>query len=219
MHILERKLVVTVVSLIILLSGISTASAISIKKDNPYSNEDEISTSTEIVTLYRFGADGSITPVKVEVEVEEGQDINEAIEEKCVEILENDVEFKGILNENVSRNFTSIVRSRGRGFHLKFVFKIQWMKLFDFLPLLPPYIFRRIHIPIIYCRYKDDEKAKTTVIPIFDKVNTTVIEGPHKVRCIGFVGFKWWFGHISWLGFGIRTGFVGLSIFTKTEKF
>lgn len=206
-------------SLIILLSAISTATAISIKNFNPYNKEDETSISTETVTLYRFGQDGLITPIKVEIKVEEGQDINKAIEEKSVELLENDVEFKGLLNENVSRNFTSIIRSRGKGFHLKFNIRIKWWKSFDFLPLLPSYFFRRVNIPIVYCRYKNDTKAKTTVIPIFDRVNTTVLEGPHKVRCIGFVGFKWWFGHISWLGFKIRTGFVGLSIFTKTEIF
>lgn len=215
---LEKKLIVTLVSLIILLSGLSTASAISIKKDSSYTSEAETSTSTKMVTLYRFGTDGSITPVEVEVEVEEGQDINEAIEEKCLTILENDTEFQGLLNDSVSRNITSIVRSRGRGFHLKFVFTIQWLKSFDFFPLLPPYIFRRIRIPIVYCKYKNDPKAKTTITPLLNRTNKLVVEGPHSVRSIGFFGFKWWFGHISWLGFGIRTGFVGFSISTKTVK-
>jgi len=215
----EKKIIVTLVSIIILISGFSTISATSIKKDSSYSNQEETSSLTKTVTVYRYGADGSITPVEVEIELKEGQDFNEAIEEKCLQILTNDPEFKGLLNDNISRSSISLIKSRGRGLHLRFCLSITWLKKFDLFPLLPPYIFRRVNIPIIYCKYRFDQKAITKITPLLDLSNTTIITGPHIVRSIGFYGFKWWLGHISLLGFGIRTGFVGFSLSTKIREF
>jgi len=216
---LEKKIIVTLVSIIILISGFSTISATSIKKDSSYSTQEETSSpTTKTVTVYRYGADGSITPVDVKIELKEGQDINEAIEEKCLQILTNDPEFKDLLNNSVTRSSMSFIKSRGRGLHLRFCLTITWLKKFDLFPLLPPYIFRRVNIPIIYCRYSLDQRAYTKITPLLDMTNTTTITGPHIVRSIGFYGFKWWLGHISLLGFGIRTGFVGFSLSTKIRE-
>jgi len=202
---------------IILISGLPVASSISISKNNP--NNNLSTTYKEKITLFRYGIDGKVTPFELEIEVEEGTDVYDAVEEKCLELIENDEEFKDILaNPNISRNIVSIVKSRGRGFHLNFIFTIKWIKIFDFFQLLPPYQYRRVPIPVVYAKYKNDIAAQTKITPILDLKNTSTITGPHSVTTIGFIGFKWWLGHISWAGFGIRTGFVGFSLYTKTKK-
>jgi len=215
---LEKKLIVSFISVVILISGLTTVSAVTIEKENPNIKDDEPSLQTETVTLYRFGLDGSLTPVEVEVELKEGQDLNDAIEEKCVELLENDPEFQESLDDNTTMGALSIVKSRGRGLHLKLRPSIQWPIKYKLFPMLPPYVFRRVHIPIVYCKYTRDDRALTTITPLSGEIATTV-EGPHSVLCIGFYGFKWWAGHVSLLGFGLRTGFVGISIITKVNKF
>jgi len=213
----NKKLIGILLTLVILISGISTVSGMSLNNENPETSEEE-NQEIQTVTLYRYGPDGSISTMKINVELEEGQDINDAIEEKCLEILEDDEEIQGLLNENVTRNALSRVRSRGRGLHLKFTFTISWLKKYDIFPLLPPYIFRRIRIPIVYCRYPNDLNAKTVITPVLDKDNITEEDDPHSVLCVGFIGFKWWIGHVSLIGFGLRTGFVGFSLYTKTNK-
>ena len=215
---LEKKLIISFISIVILISGLTTASAVTIEKENPNIKGDEPTLQTETVTLYRFGLDGSLTPVEVEVKLKEGQDLNEAIEEKCLELLENDPEFQETLDDNTTRGTLSKVRSRGRGLHLKLRPAIQWPVKYKLFPMLPPYIFRRLHIPIVFCKYTRDNKAFTTITPLIGG-NATTIDGPHSVLCMGFYGFKWWAGHVSLLGFGLRTGFVGFSILTKVNKF
>lgn len=204
---------------IILISGLPIASSISISKSNPNNDENLSTIKIETVTLFRYGPEGSITPIEIEIEVEEGTDIYDAVEEKCLELIQNDEDFKDVLaNPNISRNITSLVSSRGKGFQFNFVFTIKWMKMFDFFQLLPPFQYRRLPIPVVYAKYKEDTLAETKITPILDITNTSIIKGPHIVSVIGFIGFKWWRGHISWRGFIIRTGFVGFSVYTKTKR-
>lgn len=219
MHKFEKIIIALFMIFIILISGLPIASSISISKSNP-NNDENLSTSTiETVTLFRYGTDGSITPIEIEIEVEEGTDIYDAVEEKCLELIKNDEEFKDVLaNPNISRNITSLVSSRGKGFQFNFIFTIKWMKMLDFFQLLPPFQYRRLPIPVVYAKYKKDTLAETKITPILDIKNTSIIKGPHSVSVIGFIGFKWWRGHISWRGFIIRTGFVGFSVYTKTKR-
>jgi len=217
MHNLGKKFIVSLVALFILISGISTVSAITIQNEKPVEIEDETPVTTETVTLLKFGVDGSVKPVKVEIELKEGENLNDLVEEKCEELILNDPEFQSLLDENTTRNIASMVRSRGRGFHLKLTPVYRWVMKFDLFPLLPPYIFRSIKIPIIFCKYPRDSRAFTTVTPLLTgEANTT--EGPHSVTCVGFYGFKWWLGHISLSGFLLRQGFVGFSLTTKVTK-
>jgi hypothetical protein len=203
--------------IIIFISGLPAVSSISISSFNP--NNNLTTKPKEIITLYRYGLDGKITEMQIEVEIEEVTDIYDAVEKKCMELVQNDEEFKEVIgNPNISRNITSIVKSRGKGFHLHFIFTVKWVKMIDFFQLLPPFQYRRLPIPIIYSKYKSDELAQTQITPIYDMANTSVITGPHSVSVIGFIGFKWWSGHISLLGFAIRTGFVGFSVYTKIKR-
>ena len=114
-------------------------------------------------------------------------------------------------------NFLSKIRSRGRGIHFKIAPQILWPVKFKLFPLLPPYIFRRVKIPIIYCRYPRDQYARTEITPLIGG-NTNTTEGYHSVLSVGFYGFKWWIGSVSFLGFLFRTGFVGFSILTRTRE-
>ena len=74
-----------------------------------------------------------------------------------------------------------------------------------------------IKIPIIYCRYPRDPDAFTEITPLIGGNTNTTIEY-HSVLSIGFYGFKWWLGSVSFLGFIFRTGFVGFSLFARTRK-
>ena len=217
MHNLGKKFIVSLVALFILISGISTVSAITIQNEKPVEIEDETPVTTETVTLLKFGVDGMVEPVKIKIQLKEGEKLNDLVEEKCEELLLNDPEFKGIFDKNSTTNITSIVKSRGRGFHLKLTPSIKWPMRIDIFPLLPPYIFRSIKIPIIFCKYPRDSRAFTTVTPLLTgEANTT--EGPHSVTCVGFYGFKWWLGHVSFSGFLLRQGFVGFSLGTTVKK-
>ena len=196
MHKLEKKLVVIFVSLAFLTSGSLTLSAFPIKKIK--ADEKEVTSTTQLietVTVYRYGLDGFITTVDVEIELGKGQDINDGIAEKCEELFENDTEFQSLFKGNTSRGFMSFVRSKGRGLHIRLLRRIRLM----------------------FCIYPRDQKAYTTINPLIGR-NTTTIEGPHSVLAFGFIGFKWWRGRISFLGFILRIGFVGFSLFTTVKK-
>ena len=213
----NKKLIGILISFIILFSGITTASAINMK--NEVISQDEKNTEQEVktVTIFRYGLDGSVEPFEVEIEVDEQTDIFGLMEEKCNELLENDPEFNKLADNQSRFKYINKIRSRGRGIHLKIAPQILWPVKIKLFPLLPPYIFRRVKIPIIYCRYSRDSQAYTQLTPLIGG-NTSTIEGPHSVFSIGFFGFKWWVGTISFLGFIMRTGFSGFSLMTRTRS-
>ena len=214
---LNNKLFVVLVTSIIISSGITTISAIDIKNNNISTKEKITDTNIETVTLFRYGLDGSIEQIEIEIEVDKKTDIAELIEEKCQDLIEDDIEFQNLLTNNSKLNFLSKIRSRGRGIHFKIAPQILWPVKFKLFPLLPPYIFRRVKIPIIYCRYPRDQYARTEITPLIGG-NTNTTEGYHSVLSVGFYGFKWWIGSVSFLGFLFRTGFVGFSILTRTRE-
>ena len=121
-----------------------------------------------------------------------------------------------MIENNTKYKYIAKIKSRGRGIHLKVAPQILWPLKFKLFPLLPPYVFRRVRVPIIYCRYPRDQKAYTEITPLLSG-NTSTISGYHSVLSIGFFGFKWWIGGISFLGFVIRTGFSGFSLITRTR--
>lgn len=217
---MQKKLIVILVALGFLASGVGTASAVNVQNNNfdeieEVSSEKDVSTVT--VTLFKHGIDGSRTPIEVDIELEEGQDISDAIEEKCYEILENDPEIQSLLNDNITQKLIMKIRSRGRGLHLRFNTRIQLLKLFKVFPLLPPYFRTAIIVPIVICQYTRDQRAFTTLTQIRGNNSTTVV-GPQRVTSIGFYGISWWIGKVSFAGFIIRTGFLGFSLYTRIKK-
>jgi len=214
---LNNKILGILISFLIVLSGISTVSAIDIKNEYISSKDNNSDVAVETVTIYRYGFDGSITPFEFQIEINNQTDIYQVIEKKCEELLANDPDFKNLLDNNSQYNFISKIKSRGRGIHFKITPQILWPVKFKLFPLFPPYIFRRVKIPIIYCRYPRDPYAYTEITPLIGG-NTNTTEEYHSVLSIGFYGFKWWIGSVSFLGFIFRTGFVGFSLFTRTRK-
>jgi hypothetical protein len=213
---IEKKLIALLISLLISSSILSTVSATSFNNDDFQGNIEN--TTKKIVTLSRYGLDGSVTLIKVEIEVNQGENINDKIEEKCAELLKNDPELQKLLENNITKNSLSLIRSKGRGLHVKFIPSITFPTTGKISQLLSPDKYRKIRIPIIYCKYPNDANAFTTTSSLFHVNNTNTTTGPHSVLCIGFYGYKWWLGHISWRGFLIRTGFVGISIYTKINS-
>lgn len=213
---INKKIIGILLSFLILLSGITTVSAINIKNETITSEKNETIEEFETVTIFRYGLDGSVEPFQIELKVDDQKDISQLMEEKCEELLKEDPEFKELANNNSKYNFITRIKSRGRGIHLKIAPQILWPLKFKLFPLLPPYIFRRVRIPIIYCRYSRDQKAYTTLTPLIGG-NSTTINGSHSVLSIGFFGFKWWVGSISFLGFVVRTGFSGFSLIARTR--
>jgi DNA-directed RNA polymerase subunit L len=203
---INKKIIGILFSFLIILSGISSVSAINIKNETITSKDNEIDGEFKTVTIFRYGLDGSVETFEIEIKVDDQTDISELMEEKCEELLNKDTEFKDLAENNSKYNFISRIKSRGRGIHIKIAPQILWPLKFKLFPLLPPYIFRRVRVPIIYCRYPRDQKAYTTLTPLVGG-NSTTINGYHSVFSIGFFGFKWWIGSISFLGFVVRTGF------------
>lgn len=189
MYELVKKSIVIVMSLVFLTSGLAAASV---------ENGVSVDTSkfTKIMMLYRCGPDGSITPVLVDITLEEGQDVEEAIADKCSELIESDIEIQNFVNQNNSTGMLSKIKSHGRGFHFKTKIRISLVKRIKLFQMLPPYFRIQTKIPVIYCKYAEDARANTTITPLLGG-NATYIEGNHTIFALGFVGFVGWLGHFS----------------------
>ena len=229
MHEIVKKLTVISVLIFVLVSGFASASFISIK-NNP--SNDPV--NAETVTLYRCGPDGTITPINVNIAFQEGQNPDEAIAQKCSELVSTDIGMQNYFSGN--NNMTNIsmfarVTSFGAGTHLKSFFSIRIPFLFllkygllQKLPLRYKLLGPR-WIPLIVCNYSKDEGAKTSIetVPTPTRPDKTeiTIEGKHTIWVSYFVGYVGWRGTSA--DFcdtrGLRTGFDGYASFIIYEKF
>ena len=204
-----------------LTSLVLTSSAISMSSNLNTSVKIVTAESTsqfKEVTIFRHGPDKSITPMTVTIEIKNNQDLGEAIADKCLELFDNDTEMQPLISfNNSTTTILSKIRSHGRGLHLKSMFHMQLLKRLKILPFLPPYFRTAIFLPVNFCKYSNDPKAKTVVKPIISQENKTY-EGPHSVLNIGFIGYSGWIGHVSYLGFILRTGYAGVSAFTRVKE-
>ena len=203
-------------------SSIAIVSGEKVSKFNSIIKTEEIIhekvENTITITLYKHELDGSRTPLEVEIELEEGKDIGDQIEEKCLEYLDDDPFIKRLEDENITQELFMKIRSRGRGLHIRFNSRVQFFKLYKLFPFLPPY-FRTFYIvPLLICQYKRDNKAFTTLSQIRGN-NSTLVQGPHRVISVGFYGISWWIGKVSLIGFVLRNGFVGVSLLTRIKKY
>jgi len=222
-----KKSIAVFMCFIFIISAVSISSAFDVD-NSVQSLEEESESSFKEITFYRYGPDNSITPITVTVEIKNNQEIEEAIENKCLELFENDKEMKNLVtsndntSNNTSKNSTSKVllriRSRGRGLHFKSTFRMQLLKRLKLFPFLPPYFRTAIFMPNNYCKYSNDPKAKTVIRPIATPSVNKTYEGPHSVLNIGFIGYTGWIGHISYLGFILRRGYVGLTAFSIVRE-
>lgn len=196
MQIPVKKTFVMLVCLAIIMPAISVS----------YSETtEEKAISTETITLFRYGPDGSITPIKVKIEAKDGKDIGEAIADKCEELFENDAEMQNYVEKSISIGNYTIdfgiikVKSHGRGFHFKTKFLERLALNIILFKLNLPRLGVMVTKQLVFCKYSKDAKAKTTIDPILrNKTNTTkIVTGPHSVLVINLIGFTTWFGRIS----------------------
>ncbi len=220
MRTIVKKVQVSAVLLILIFSGLVTASA-------------HEGTPVETV-IYRYGPDGSIKPIKVTLDVGQGEDVGGAILDKCSDLLENDAWIQNfIFNWSFLKNwsFFSEIKSSGKGFHWKspFSFRIPFTilfryKLFTWIKLRYR-LFGINVIPRVYCNYTKGPDAYTEITPLptpaRQNPNTTRIEGNHSITVIGFIGYVGWRGiNAEWIDYkNMETGFAGYSLATHYNKY
>lgn len=202
---LEKKLIALLVAVGFLTVGLTTTSAVNIgnnKINDPEETSPEISIQLVTITLYRYGPDGLVTPIKVELELEEGQDMVDAIVAKCDELLENDEEIQQLVDRATNKSIFGLfcrVTSSGAGFHYKTMLLeklyIRYLLWKLNLPRIAPFIAK----PFVFCRYKSDDEAKTIITPILgNKTDSREIEGTHSVFVNSFIGIAGWIGRFSY---------------------
>lgn len=184
----------------------------------------ETNLKKEIITLYRHDLDGSVEAYDVEIEYAEGEDLETVIARKCEEKFLEDSKFIDFLR-NITEKIKNwlfnrtddqndvidngnnetpafigamglvIVRSRGRGLHLKpFLRPVKLIR--GFIP------FRLVNFPrqFIFARYNNDN-ARTVLIPLLRNALgsnvTQEITGMHSTLLIGFAGWATWTGYTS----------------------
>jgi len=223
MYKLIKKISVIFTLLLLLTAGLASTS-IAFSGETPH----EAIPLTKKVTLYRYGPDGSIRPIRVDIELAKGQDMAEAILEECSELIDSDTVIQSYLSgnkPNISMNMFSRITSKGKGSHLKSPFSIRIPFLFllkygllQELPLIYRILGPRL-FPLVHCNYSNDENARTYIktepSPIRPDPIEITIEGKHEVWVSWFIGYTGWLG--SSAGFydkrGLTTGFDGYASF------
>jgi len=227
MEITSKKLVVIFICLTFLLPSI-TVSAENLKcfKSIEESNLKGTSCLKKTCTIYRFGQDGTITPIQVDIDINENQDIGELIANKCEELFEKDIEMQKLIEielENLTFGFLCKLKSHGRGFHYKSMLLEKIMTRIVLFRLGLPRITTILHTPLILCRYAKDTSAKTTITKLIGNNDTTnktmIIEGNHTVLAQNFIGYTTWIGRFSKSIFDIAPrAFAGIARFAICIK-
>lgn len=225
---LNIKIVVISITLFICIANVATASLVYTPPlDTSTSERSPIETLETIttMTIYRYGPNGSIKPIQIEINQKEGQTLGDILVNKCCDLLENDRELQKFCQDytNVNNTLLAKVASQGKGFHLKTTIHINLIRLVKFLPFLklvklfpwyPPFYSVRTNIPLIYCRYPRDDNATTSITRISGEKNETIyVQGNHSLCAIGFIGFTSWFNHRSFSPFDvIPRAFAGYTL-------
>lgn len=200
-----KKTIVFLVCLIFISSAISISIGKTIEKQ-AQSNEN---VKVEKITLFRHGIDGSVTPIEVEIEVNEGEDLSKVIIEKCKELFEKDSKLNDFLedlnSEKAQDDLTTkwgwlFVNSRGKGTHIKTKFIYRFLILLYLFKLRFPRLSLKVKREI-FCNYENDPNAETTIIPIVKYLTgieqKQIITGNHSVFVHQFSGFTTWSGRFS----------------------
>jgi len=188
------KIIVLLISLAVLIPGLATASTVSIQDKQIIQTEEE--TTTQTFTIYRYGADGSVTPIDIDLEIDEEDDIGKVLADKCEELLNNDKEMQNFSLKALKIGFASKVKSWGRGFHYKMKLIGKLAVRFILIRLGMPFLQTMLTNPLVVCKYKNDEKAGTEITSIILN-RTQNISGNHTVIVRNFIGYTTWFGRVS----------------------
>lgn len=192
MHKFEKKLIAIMLSLAFIIIGVSSASAIETNE-----TEKKEGNSSFPITLYRHGFDGSVTPIKFDLILEEGKDIGEAIADKCQELFENDVELQEYLTSTgIKLGFICKIKSRGRGFHYETKLFEKLLLRFIRFRLALPRLNTLLTSPLVFCKYKKDLKANTTIKSLLSNTSK-YMSGNHTVIVHNFIGYTSWLRRFS----------------------
>lgn len=208
-----NQLIVLTICLVLLLPSIIISSAENLK---------EPTNIKKIYTIYRYGPDGSITPLQVDIDI----DKDENLADKCEELFENDIEMQKLVEielENITFGFICKVKSQGKGFHYKSMFLEKIILRFVLFRLGLPRITTILHKPLIVCRYAKDTSAKTTITQLFGNNDTTnktkIVIGNQTVIAQNFIGYTTWAGRFSKSLFDIiPRAFAGIARFVICIK-
>jgi hypothetical protein len=212
MRTIVKKLQVSAVLLILLFSGLITASV---------SAEAPVET-----VVYRYGPDGSIKPIRITLDA--GKELVDAILDKCRDLLKNDAEMQSFIS---NCSFFSEIKSSGKGFHWKspLSFRIPFTILFRYDLFkwieLKYRLFGLNVVPRVFCNYSNDADALTEITPLptptGQNPNTTKVEGNHSITALGFIGYTGWRGMTAgWFERRDReTGFIGYSLLTSYKSY
>ena len=205
-----KKLIAVVITFAFLLTSVGLSQAIEVNKTVTSKEKVE----SEPYTFYRYGPDGSVTPIDIEVDVKNIDDVEKFITDKCEELFEKDNQIQNFIQSkidnyienkkqvNLTFDFGYLrVKSKGRGFHYNTVLLgkllIRYI-LFRFGLPRPASIFAK---PVVFCRYPNDNSSQTTITPIirarFGIDATKQINGSHSLLLISFVGYTSWLGRFS----------------------
>jgi hypothetical protein len=224
-----KKFTAISILILVLLSGLAGASNVFNFKSLNYD-----SASTKTITLYRYGPDGTVNSMQINIDPKDGKNLEDVIAEKCREMMGNDAVIQSYLsgnNSNTTINAFSRVTSHGKGTHLKSPFSIRIPFLFllkygllQKLPLRYRILGPR-WIPLVIGNYSQDESAETDIktvpTPIRPDATQITVEGKHIVLIYGFVGYTGWRGTSAdfYEKKGWATGFDGYGSFIFCAKF
>ena len=199
MHKLEKKIIASLICLTFIMLAVTSSSAITVEQQESKAEEPvkETTISTETVTIYRCGPDGSVTPVELNLELGDEQDIGDAMIAQCDELLENDEEMQNLLKA-LNLSIFCRVKSKGRGFHYKTMLLEKLYLRYLLWKLQLPRVASLLAKPLIFCRYAGDSTAKTIMKPLIGKnAKEKEMEGAHFVIVNSFIGYTTWVGRIS----------------------
>jgi hypothetical protein len=236
----KKKSIALIICFTFITLAVVTSSAQEVQHNSNIEDPSEQITSTSNkVTLYRHGLDGSITPIEIDISIEDGQDIEEVLDDKCREILEADEEIQEQAQALSDLTFGAIVyiESRGKGFHYQAKLIEKLFLRFWLWKLVLPRVALFMARPIVFCRYDKDPEARTyfkTISPtkwisyyipdnieqfLWRQNRSVEIIGNHSVAVNSFIGITSWMGRFSFSPLNLRAHrFFGYGRFVVTNK-
>jgi len=153
------------------------------------------------VTFAKCFPDGTVQTFTDTVVCREGKTMAEDIAEKCAVLVREDAILQEYTDTGVGLYF---VISAGEGLHFALPPSLMQSTFLDIIFSLFP--------SVVYCNYNTG--ASTDIISLTSLGNETLLEGAHRVLCIGFVGILGWEGMFSY----DATGFAGFTPFIWTAQ-
>lgn len=159
--------------------------------------------SEQCVTFAKYLPNGKIEMLSMKISLEDGETISSGIARACEQLLLSDESMQNYANQGLGM---CVVVSTGFGFHLNFPSSFFRSSYFNIIYSLFP--------SLLFCSYRTTDST-TDMYPLTADDNATLLVGPHKLMCLGFVGIVGWTG----VFFNGYTGFAGFTPFVwyKTD--